>query len=575
MKRVDLSCINIKGDLAVRSGLNYTRMEGDWYRPEEIFKADSHGWPGDWEGRVILALVMLEQSTHRTSAYLDEIISILPAHLNEKGYLGPILPENTFDEQHFSGQSWMLRALTAYYQYKKDPRVLSILEGMVRNFLLPVKGSYALYPIEPGKRFTVQTPWVLSRLQTKTKHHAETSDAGCAFMMIDGATAAYELLNEPALKELLKELIEEMISRFMEMDLEALNIQTHATLSATRGMLRYYRLTGEKRYLDMALARYRLYRKSAWTECYGNFNWFGAPRWTESCAIIDSFIVAVKLWQYTGDAAFLNDSHLIYYNALSHGNRINGSFGTDRCCGALETDDNLFLTPVNYETYWCCTMRGGEGFARAIGYCCFAEGSTVTFPFFHSFEAAITLENGPIAFEMTSKYPFRDIIEIIIKNADLKSPCRLALFVPEWAGNARLSLNDKLLPQTPENGFLCVEQLFKPGDIITLNLDMRTRSEETLFDNCVRGYHKFFYGPMLLGREAEKEISSTDGNRFENYAESKYKSSGIVSIPADAELTRIDDSVFLVAGTDIRLTSLCSVRDMTREDTMRQILFRA
>jgi hypothetical protein len=569
MKRVDYRWIKVKGDLAVRSGLNFMRLEGDWYRPEEIFKADSHGWPGDWEGRVILALVMLEQSTHRTSAYLDEIISILPAHLNEKGYLGPILPENTFDEQHFSGQSWMLRALSAYYHYKKDPGVFSMLEVMVRNFMMPAKGSYALYPIEPGQRFSAVTPWVLSRLQTKTKHHAETSDAGCAFMMIDGATTAYELLRNPALRE----LIDEMINRYMEMDLEALNIQTHATLSAVRGILRLYRLTDEKKYLDMALERYKLYRGAAWTECYGNFNWFGAPRWTESCGIIDSFIVATMLWRYTGDPAFLNDSHLIYYNALSHGNRINGSFGTDRCCGAVETEDNLFLTPVNYETYWCCTMRGGEGFARAIGYCCFTEGDTITLPFFHSFEAALALENGTLCFEMVSKYPFRDSVEIIIKNADLKAPCRFAFFVPEWAGNARLSLNGQELPRTPEKGFITVEQLFKPDDVVTLHLDMRTRCEETRFDNCVRGYHKFFYGPMLLGCAAEKEINSIEGNRFENYAESRYKSSGIVSIPADAELECIDDGVFRVAGTDIRLTSLCSVRDMTREDTMRQILF--
>ena len=569
MKRVYLNCIKVKGDLAVRSGLNFTRMEGDWYRPEEIFKADSHGWPGDWEGRVILALVMLEQSTHRTSAYLDEIISILPAHLNEKGYLGPILPQNTFDEQHFSGQSWMLRALTAYYQYKKDPRVLTMLEVMVKNFLLPAKGSYALYPIEPGKRFTAQTPWVLSRLQTKTKHHAETSDAGCAFMMIDGATAAYELLCEPALED----LIREMINRFMEMDLAALNIQTHATLSATRGILRFYRLTGEERYLDMAMKCYRLYRTTAWTECYGNFNWFGAPRWTESCAIIDSFIVSVKLWRYTGDCSFLNDSHLIYYNALSHGNRINGSFGTDRCCGALETEDNLFLTPVNYETYWCCTMRGGEGFARAIGYCCFTQGNTITLAFFHSFEAELTLENGKITFEMISKYPFSDVVEILVKDADLKKPCQIAVFVPEWANNTQILLNSLELPVTPENGFVIIDHLFKAGDRISLNLNMRIRCEETQFNNCVRGYHKFFYGPMLLGYEAKKEVNSTDGNRFENYAESRYKSAGVIKIPADAEFTRISDDMFQVNGTDIRLTSLCSVRNMTREDTLRQILF--
>ena len=569
MKSGDYSSIRVKGDLAVRSGLNYSRLEGAWYRPEEIFSADSHGWPGDWEGRVILALAMLEKSTHRASAYLDEIISILPAHLNEKGYLGPILPENRFDEQHFSGQSWMLRALAEYYQFKKDPRALAILKTMVQNFLMPAKGSYALYPIEPGKRFTAQTPWVLSHLQTKTKHHAETSDAGCAFMMIDGATAAYELLPDPALRE----LIEEMIDRFMEADLEALNIQTHATLSAARGILRFFRLTGEARYLEMAIARYRLYRAAAWTECYGNFNWFGAPRWTESCAIIDSFIVAVSLWSYTGDTAYLGDSHLIYYNALSHGNRVNGSFGTDRCCGALETEDNLFLAPVNYETYWCCTMRGGEGFARAISYCYFTEGNTIAFPFFHSFEAAVALDSGTICLEMISKYPFRDTVAVMVKNTDCKSPCRLAFFVPEWAGDARLTLNGTALPETPDGGFIAVERLFRPGDLIGYCLDMRTRCEETRFDNCVRGYHKFFYGPLLLGREAEKKLNSTDGNRFENYAESRYKSAGTVSIRADAELMPAGDGIFAVAGTDIKLTSLCDVRNMTREDTMRQILF--
>jgi len=156
--------INVKGDLAVRSGLNFTRLEGPWYRPEEVFKADSHGWPGDWEGRVILALTLLEQSVHRTSAYLDQIISMLPAHFNEKGYLGPILPEGTFDAQHFGGQSWMLRGLTEYYLYKKDPGTLVMLEGLVRNFLLPAKGSYALYPIAPVRRFDAKTPWILSHL---------------------------------------------------------------------------------------------------------------------------------------------------------------------------------------------------------------------------------------------------------------------------------------------------------------------------------------------------------------------------------------------------------------------------
>ena len=562
--------IKVKGDLAVRTGLNFARLEGDWYRPEEIFKADSHGWPGDWEGRVILALTMLEQATHRTSAYLDEIMSMLPEHLNEKGYFGIILPDNTFDEQHFSGHSWMFRALVAYYNYKKKPETLLILELMVESFLLPAKGSYALYPIEPVKRFEAQTPWILSHLQTKTKHHAETSDAGCAFMMIDGATAAYELLPIPALRQ----LIDEIIERYMEADLLVLNIQTHATLSAIRGILRLYRITGESCYLKIALERYELYRSEAWTECFGNFNWFGAPRWTEPCAIIDSFIVAVTLWKFTRDPSFLNDSHLIYYNALCHGNRVNGSFGSDRCCGALETDDNLFLAPINYETYWCCTMRGGEGFAKAAEFCCFIEGNTIFLPFFHSFEASLILEDGAITFETLSHYPFSNRVEIFIKDVEFQEPCRFSLFIPDWAGDICFKYNGEEEHVTLENGFISIEKIFKPGDVITLDLDMHTRCEETQFDNCVRGYHKFFYGPMLLGRKSAIEINSTDGDRFENYAESRYKSSDIVNIPVDAKLLSIGDGRFLVEGTEIILTCLCDVRDMTREDTMRQMLFR-
>ena len=119
MKAIDIKDINIKGDLAVRSGLNYSRLEGKWYRPDEVFKADSHGWPADWEGRIILGLTLLAQSTHRTPAYLDEIIALIPEHLNERGYFGPILPEGKFDEQHFGGHSWIIRGLVEYYYMKK------------------------------------------------------------------------------------------------------------------------------------------------------------------------------------------------------------------------------------------------------------------------------------------------------------------------------------------------------------------------------------------------------------------------------------------------------------------------
>lgn len=567
---IDLSDIRIKGDLAVRSGLNFARLEGKWYRPDEVFKADSHGWPGDWEGRVILALTMLEQSTHRTSAYLEEIISLIPDKLNERGYFGPVMPYGTFDEQHFAGNSWIIRALAEYYKYKGDERALGILETMVRNFLMPVKGSYAKYPIVPVKRFEEQGAWVLSKLQTKTKHHAETSDAGCAFIMVDGATAAYELFGWPELRE----LIDEMIGRFMEMDVEALNIQTHATLSATRGMLRFYEITGDRKYLENAISRVALYKSAAWTESYGNYNWFGAPRWTEPCAIIDSFIVAVTLWKHTGCADYLNDAHLIYYNALSHGNRVNGSFGTDRCCGARDIDENLFLAPINYETYWCCTMRGGEGLSRAIEYSFFCEHNTVYVPFFNSCEVKLRLDAGDISINARSEYPYHGRMEINITECLASAPAEFCFFVPQWADRIEVSVNNEAIPVKTENGFAKINRVFKAGDTVRYNMEYSVRAEQTKMENSVSGFHKFLFGPMLLGCRTSVKTNSLDGNRFKNYAESRYKSSELIEIGMDAVIERLGDWEFRVAGTDIVLSTLCSVRDMTCEDTMRQLLFK-
>ena len=352
----------------------------------------------------------------------------------------------------------------------------------------------------------------------------------------------------------------------------ALNIQTHATLSATRGMIRFYELTGTAKYLDMARSRYELYRANAWTEGYGNYNWFGAPRWTEPCAIIDSFMAATLLWKHTRDAGYLRDAHLIYFNALSHGHRVNGSFGTDRCLGAEQAEENLYLSPINYETYWCCTMRGGEGFSRAIEYSFFTEGNSVYVPFFHNCEAVLALEDGTLELAERTGYPCRGEVRLTVKKAAPGLFTKIHLFVPPWAEDFRTALNGAPLHAALEGGFIQISGCFAAGDEITLEMDLSVRAESAMPHNQ-KGRHKFLYGPMLLGVKVKTQLDSLDGNRFENYAEGKYKSAGKMFIPKNAVIYRKGDWEFAVRGTDTVLTTLCSVRDMTCEDTMRQVLF--
>ena len=134
-----------------------------------------------------------------------------------------------------------------------------------------------------------------------------SSDVGCDFIFMDGVVQAYGLFPSDDLKE----VVDEMIESFLKIDLVNIKAQTHATLTGIRALVRYFKITGNQRFLLEAEKRYQLYRKLGMTENYENFNWFGRPEWTEPCAIIDSYMVAVQLWQYTQKPEYLEDAQFL------------------------------------------------------------------------------------------------------------------------------------------------------------------------------------------------------------------------------------------------------------------------
>jgi hypothetical protein len=290
---------------------------------------------------------------------------------------------------------------------------LAQIRTIVRNLALPLRGKYAAYPIDPEMRTRAAAPSnpgaVDGHLSGQHGDWVVSSDTGCAFIFLDGIANAWVVLKAANAPEApaLKAVVDEAIARFAEVDLVAIKAQTHASLTATRGLLRIYAETGDAALLQAAQARYQLYRATAMTEHYANTNWFGRPdSWTEPCAIIDSFMVATQLWQHTGDAAYLEDAHLIWFNGVGRGMRANGGFGTDTCPGF----GSPFVKVRSYEAYFCCTMRGGEGHARAAQYLYFTRPGELTVPFFSDSQATVDLGTpsapAPITLRQTTGYPY-------------------------------------------------------------------------------------------------------------------------------------------------------------------------
>lgn len=545
IKPVEFCDIDVQGELAYRSIMSFARLEGKWYRPDEVFTADQHGWPGDWEGRLILGLTLLAQATHRTPAYLDEILSRLPKHLNNKGYVGKIPPKGVINEQQIAGHSWLLRGFIEYYKWKGDERVLSYITKMVDNLLLPAKKNYAQYPLTTDERFTAMN-WQLSQRQSKNEQHSGTIDTGCAFIMLDGATQAYELLKKPELKE----LIEEMIARFVKIDLVKIQVQTHATLSALRGVLRFYEIEQNPEHLEIARRIFELYKNEAWTEAYGNYNWFANPRWTEPCAIIDSFIAAVGLWKNTGDAKYLEDAHNIYYNAIAYGQRINGGFGTDNCVGAEET----FLHPYCYESYWCCSMRGGEAFARAIEFNFFTAGNDLIVPFYNDCTASLRFDDGTVRVREKTGYPYEGNVSLEVLESSSTAIHTIKLFYPSWCPqkSIQLYLNGKKLAGELIDGFIVTQTSLCEGDKIEFSSAIGLHTQDTINKDSLSGYHTFRHGPMILGNRSSNEKQLGRGINLVDQGKAKYQ----------------------IKGTDVVLSPINDITTLTDERSIMQILFR-
>ena len=274
----------LSGYLYERSQKNYDRLESDPYLLPSVLEGDPN-WPGDYQGRALLGIISEAKANQdRAPQNLEAMMQALPDKLLDGCFFNETLNPDMINEQLMAGHSWFLRAMCELYEWNQDPRALEIIEGLVNKLLIPAKDGFARYPIieggqgggESGEIIGEEAGWKLS------------TDTGCVFIMLDGATHAYQITKN----EELRSVIEIMIEKFMQEDVRTLKFQTHATLSATRGILRFYGATHEQKYLDYAVQRMEEYVSSGMTETYMNYNWYQRPEWTEPCAIIDSYIAS-------------------------------------------------------------------------------------------------------------------------------------------------------------------------------------------------------------------------------------------------------------------------------------------
>lgn len=348
-----------RAELTERITRSAERLMADYYQMPAVFQLYCADWPGDKEGRALLAFVSHYKMTGRINPCMEAMLAAMPSYTNEHLYFDP-KQEPVIHEQQLSGHSWLLRGLCEHYEQFGDDFSLAALQSVTEHLYLPTAGRYAGYPVNrdpkllneggvSGHAASVLDGWNLS------------TDVGCAFMAIDGLSHVYKVTRDGRVKD----LVDEMIAVYAAIDKVALRAQTHCTLTAARGMLRMYGETGNEWYLNHAKDIYELYTVGGGMDAtWQNLNWWGRPNtWTEPCAIVDSLMVAGELYAATGEDRYRRMAARIYINGMATAQRSNGGCGTDAVVyrdpeGYVDQPEQYMMS---YEAPFCCTMRFAEG----------------------------------------------------------------------------------------------------------------------------------------------------------------------------------------------------------------------
>lgn len=337
-------------ELQERIQRNFQRLCEPYYQIDQVFSDPAYDWPGDKEGRALLAFVCHYQMTGSKVPCLEQMVAALPEKTNRFGFFGHEAGD-IIDEQQLSGHSWYLRGLLAYYEAFRDETMLATARSTVENLFLPTAGRYAGYPIER----TEEVGGVSGcRIDQALNGWQLSTDVGCAFMSFDGLSHYYEITEDPRVLALL----DEMHTVFDGIDKMYIKAQTHCCLTAARSFLRMYKKTRNEKWLQSSQKVAKLYADHGMTYTYQNYNWWNKGNtWTEPCAIVDSLMLFGGLYELTGCEDCRKLAVRIWHNGFATAQRGNGGAGT---CTTVNSGLRVSQTKM-YEAPFCCTMRLAEG----------------------------------------------------------------------------------------------------------------------------------------------------------------------------------------------------------------------
>ncbi len=526
-----------------------------WDKFIYVFTEDSDdhdiGWRCEYWGKMMrgACLTYMYHATDALYEVLDYAVRGLIKTQRPDGRLSTYSAEKQFNGWDLWGRKYVLTGMMHFYKICKDEElkkeIIAVLSRHADHIVASIGNA-------PGQKSILETsdhwlcvnsctilePFVELYKLTGKKDYLDfaeyiISTGGCS----GGDLIEYALKNEVA-------------------PFEYPVFKAYEVTSFFEGLLAYYEVTGEEKYLKAVTTFIDRVNETDVTiigcsGCTSEIFDHSAIMQTEykdremqeTCVTVTWMRILARLLLLTGDVKYADRIEKSAYNALY------GALNTKNQ-DSYDIFDDKILSPLPFDSYSPLynnrrgLATGGLKHFRTGGFygCCACIGSagTALFPLVSALKSekgivinemnegiikTVTPKNSPLTINIITDYPVSGKYTAALF-LDEPESFELLIRIPDWCDKATLKIGGTITEV--ESGYVSLDRVWSDGDTVEIELEMYLKS------HILNGKTAYTYGPLVLARDAMKDGRDVS-SEFIPTPHSAFKQLA----PLDGELLRI------------------------------------
>lgn len=279
--------------------------------------------------------------------------------------------------------------------------------------------------------------------------------------------------------------------------------KAYEMMSCYVGLLELYKVTHNEQYLDVVKTVVRHIMDEEINICgsgAANECWFGGRlRQTmpvyhamETCVTFTWMQINERLLQITDNPLYADNIETTIYNALMSAMKADASQIAKYTPleGFRHEGEKQCGLNIN-----CCNANGPRAFAMIPRFAYMVRGKdSIDVNFYAPSQMQASLGKNKVSINTATQYPVDGKIEISV-DADSPTAFLLSLRIPAWSLISKVSVNGENVGNVKPGTYCRLQRVWKKGDKVTLELDMRTRLTE---QNHMQALQR---GPVVLARD--------------------------------------------------------------------------